>query len=119
MHSDGANVVRMRFKRRNFLRGVVVVYSQLKIIGAANDPILSRNETSGSDGDICEFEGFDNRLDKKSIRNERKKCDCQSSTWVNLPESHTTIYRHGLYVPRQSNTWLILNTTSEFKHTAV
>jgi hypothetical protein len=66
MYGDGTNVVRVRLKGSNLLGGVVVVYSQLEIVGAADDPVLSRNEAPGSDGHVCELEGFDNRLLIKS-----------------------------------------------------
>lgn len=34
----------------------------MKIIGAANDPILARDEAAGADRDVGEFEGLDDLL---------------------------------------------------------
>lgn len=75
--NDGADVVRVGFERRNFLGRVVVVYPQLEIIGATNNPILSGNEAPGSDRDIGEFKGFDNGLNKESIREKKTNSYCQ------------------------------------------
>lgn len=57
-----ANVVRMRLEAGDLLGGVVVVDTKLEVIGAANDPVLARNEATGADGDIGELESLDNCL---------------------------------------------------------
>lgn len=62
MDGDSTNVVGMGLKRGNLLRGVVVVYSHLEVIGAANNPILSGDESTGTHGDICELKGLDDLL---------------------------------------------------------
>lgn len=46
----------------DLLGGVVVVDTKLEVIGAADNPVLPRNKSTGTNGDIGEFEGFDDRL---------------------------------------------------------
>lgn len=80
MYGNGTDVVWMGLERRDFLGSVVVVYAELEVIGTCrhyssitvpskgsnnptrNNPVLSRNEPTRSDGDVGEFEGFNNRL---------------------------------------------------------
>ena len=62
MDNDASNIVRVSFKGCDLLRGVIVVNSQLEVIGAADDPVLSRNEATSANRDIGELEGFDNGL---------------------------------------------------------
>ena len=59
VNDNGANVIGMRFKRRDLFAGVVVVDSKLEVITATDNPILPRDESAGSNGDICELEGLD------------------------------------------------------------
>lgn len=63
MHNDGPDVIWVCFKGGDLFRSVVVVDSQLKVVGPADDPILARNEAAGSDGDIGQFECLDGGLD--------------------------------------------------------
>lgn len=62
MHDNGADVVGVRLKGRNLLRGVVVVDSQLEVVGAADNPVLARNKAAGADGHIGQFECLDDGL---------------------------------------------------------
>ena len=62
MNDDCANVIRVSLERCDLLRGVIVVYSQLEVIGAADNPVLARNETSSSNRDIGELECLDDCL---------------------------------------------------------
>lgn len=64
---DGANVVRMCFKGRDLFGRIIVVHPDLKIVGAANYPILTGNEAPGPDRDIGELESFDNGLSLLSV----------------------------------------------------
>lgn len=67
MDDNGADVVRVGFELGDLFRGVVVVDSDLEIVGPADDPILASNEAAGSDGDISELEGFDDGLGGPSM----------------------------------------------------
>lgn len=60
MHSDGTNVVGMRLEARDFLRCIVIVYADLKVIRTAYDPILAGNKSPRTNRHICELERFDN-----------------------------------------------------------
>ena len=62
MHSNSADVVWVGFKGGDLLGGVVVVDSQLEIIGAADDPVLPCDEAAGTNGHIGELEGLDDLL---------------------------------------------------------
>ena len=62
MNDDGANVVGVGFELGDLLGGVVVVDSDLEIVGPADNPVLASNETASSYGDIGQLEGFDNSL---------------------------------------------------------
>lgn len=62
MNDNGTDVVGMSFEGCNFLGGIIVVDSNLEIIGAAHNPILAGNKSTCSYGNICELEGFDNCL---------------------------------------------------------
>lgn len=48
-----------RFKGLDLLTSVPIDYSQLEVITAADYPILSLNEATGSDRDIGKLEGLD------------------------------------------------------------
>ncbi len=67
MDDNASNVVWMRFEGGDLLGGVVVVDSQLKVIRATYDPILTSDETASADRDICELEGFDNGLERSVL----------------------------------------------------
>ncbi len=62
VHNDGADVVRVRLEGGDLLRGVVVVYAQLEVVGSADDPVLARYKATRAHGDIGQLEGFDDRL---------------------------------------------------------
>ena len=63
MDGDGSDVVGVRFEGGDLLGGVVVVDTELEVIRPANNPVLPRNESTGTNGDIGELEGFDYRLE--------------------------------------------------------
>ena len=52
----------MRLKGCDLFGGVIIVDTELEIIGAANNPILPGNKTTSSNGNVGEFESFDNGL---------------------------------------------------------
>lgn len=62
MHGNGAQVVGMRLELRNLLRGVVVVNSDLEIIGTANNPVLAGDEATASHRDVGQLKGLDDLL---------------------------------------------------------
>lgn len=62
MDSNSSDVVGMSFKLRNLLRGVVVIYSNLEVIGATNNPVFTCDEATSSDGDLCELKRLDGLL---------------------------------------------------------
>lgn len=62
MNSNCSDVVRVRFELRNLFRGVVVVYSYLEVIGAADNPVFACDESTSADGDLCELESLDGLL---------------------------------------------------------
>ena len=74
MNHDTANVIRMRLKRCNLLRGIVVVDSQLKVVRTADNPVLARNESTRADGHIGQLKGFDNRLFPSTLLLLKKVC---------------------------------------------
>jgi hypothetical protein len=49
----------MRLKCRNLLVGVIIVNSQLEIVGTGDKPVLARNESNASDRDFCDLKRFD------------------------------------------------------------
>lgn len=62
MNSNGADVVGMRLKGGDLFGRVVVVDSQLEVIGTAHNPVLSCDEATGANRDIGELEGLDDLL---------------------------------------------------------
>lgn len=62
MYDNGSDIVRMCFEGGDLLRGVVVVDSDLEIIGTADNPVLPRDETTGSNRDVGELKGLDDLL---------------------------------------------------------
>jgi hypothetical protein len=62
MHDDRAYVVGVRLEGGDFLGGVVVVDAELEVVTAADDPVLAGYEASRADGNIGQFEGFDDCL---------------------------------------------------------
>ena len=56
MNHNGADVIGVGFEGGDLLRGIVVVYSELEVIAAADNPVLARNEATRSYRDICKFE---------------------------------------------------------------
>ena len=59
---DSSDVVRVSFEGGNLLGSVVVVNTQLEVIGTTDNPVLSRDESTGSDGNIGKLKGLDNLL---------------------------------------------------------
>ena len=57
----------MCFKGRDLFGGVVVVDTKLEVIRTADNPVLPRNESTGTDRDISELECFDDRLKKANV----------------------------------------------------
>jgi len=81
VHCDGSDVVRMRLERCDLLRGVVIVYAQLEVVGTyirvsstpafqqrpgmrptCDYPILPCNEAPGAYGYVGELKCLDDRL---------------------------------------------------------
>lgn len=62
MHHDCSYVVGVCLEGCDFLGGVVVVDSHLKVIATANDPILAGDEASRAHRNISQFEGLDDGL---------------------------------------------------------
>lgn len=58
MNHNSPNIIWMRLKGGNLFGGVVIIDPDVKIIGTANDPILSGDESSGSHRNIGEFESL-------------------------------------------------------------
>lgn len=52
----------MSFEGGDLFGGVVIVHTELEVIRTADNPVLPRNESTGADGDIGEFECFDDGL---------------------------------------------------------
>ena len=62
MDNNGADIVRVCFEGRYLFRSIVIVDANLEVIGATDDPVLSRYEAASSYRDIGEFKCFDNGL---------------------------------------------------------
>jgi hypothetical protein len=62
MHGDGSNIVRVRLKTGNLFGGIVVVDPQLKVVTATYNPVLSCDESAGSDRDVGQLERLDDLL---------------------------------------------------------
>lgn len=62
VNGNGTDVVWMCLKRDDFLGCVVVVDAEVEIIGAANDPVLARDEAPSAYRNICKLKGFDDCL---------------------------------------------------------
>ena len=58
----------MSFEGGDLFGGVVIVDTELEVIRTADNPVLPRNESTGTNGDIGEFEGFDDRLEGREFR---------------------------------------------------
>lgn len=50
--SDRSDIIGVRLELRNLLRRIIVVHSQLEVIGPADNPVLASNETTGPNGDV-------------------------------------------------------------------
>ena len=59
---DDTDIVGVSFEGGDFLGCVVVVDTDLKVVGTADDPVLASNESTSADGDVGEFEGLDDLL---------------------------------------------------------
>lgn len=88
MYDDGADIIRVSFEGGDLFRGIVVVDSNLEVVGSADNPVLPRNKSASSYRYIGEFEGLDNGLQKhQHLRVPRvaegRTCDSydQMYTW--------------------------------------
>jgi hypothetical protein len=72
MDGNGTDIIRVCFERRDFFGSVVIVDTELEVIRTAYNPVLPRNESTGTDGDIGEFECFDDRLECTEVRWRQK-----------------------------------------------
>lgn len=52
----------MSLKRCDLFRRVVVVNPKVEVVRTTDNPVLASNKSTGSYRDICEFKGFDDRL---------------------------------------------------------
>lgn len=95
MNNYGSDIVRMSFEGSDFLRGVVIVYTDLEIIRTANDPVFAGDESASSHRDIREFKSLDNGLNPLSMQT------LMNSSYY-IPESRKTIYIHDLEKSRLS-----------------
>jgi hypothetical protein len=50
------------FEGGDLFGGIVVVDTELEVIRTANNPVLPRNESTGTNGDIGEFKRLDDGL---------------------------------------------------------
>jgi hypothetical protein len=66
--NDCTNVVGMGFELSDLFRRVVVIDSELEVVRSDNDPVLASDETTGADGNIGNFEGFDDGLPTRLVR---------------------------------------------------
>lgn len=62
MNGNCADIVRVSFEAGDLLRCIVVVYSKLEVVGAADEEVLARDEATGSHRDIGYFEALDDLL---------------------------------------------------------
>ena len=62
MDGDSPDVVGVGLEGSDLLGGVVVVDAQLEIIGAADDPVLSGNEATGTNRDVGQLKSLDDLL---------------------------------------------------------
>ena len=68
MDNNGANVVRVCFERGYLFGSIVIVDTNLEVIGTTDYPVLAGYESASSYRDIGEFKGFDNGLRTFSTR---------------------------------------------------
>ncbi len=59
MYGNGSDVVGVGLEGGDFLGGVVVVHTQLKVVRATDDPVLPGDEAASSDGDVRQLESLD------------------------------------------------------------
>lgn len=57
MHGEASNVIRMGFKRRDLLVGVVVEDAKLVVVRSGNEPVLPRDELGASHRHFSNLEG--------------------------------------------------------------
>ena len=62
MNDDGSNVVGMGFEGGNFLRGIVVVDSELEVIAPTDYPIFPSDESTSADRNVGKLERLNDRL---------------------------------------------------------
>lgn len=84
MDDNGANVIRVGFELGNLLGSIIVVNSKLEVIATDYYPVLSRDETAGSDGDISRFECFDDSLWKLLENMIGVRCFARISSYLRL-----------------------------------
>lgn len=92
MDGNGTNVVRVSFEGGDLLGGVIVIDAELEVVRAADNPVLARDESTGTDRNIGKLKCFDdgliNRVSVCALAGTAIQC------W-NLPVSHTTRCKHG------------------------
>jgi hypothetical protein len=79
------------FEGGDLFGGVVIVNTELEVIRTADNPVLPRNESTGADGDIGEFECFDDGLGKLDVSYASVRAAQKT-----LPVIRTTKCRHDL-----------------------
>lgn len=62
MDDDRTNVVGVGFESSNAFGCVVVVDSDLEVVGAADDPVFTGNKSTSADGNIGKLKGLDDLL---------------------------------------------------------
>ena len=62
VNGNRTNIVRVCFEGCNLFGGVVVVDTELEVIWTADNPVLPRDESTGTDRDIGKLECFDDGL---------------------------------------------------------
>jgi hypothetical protein len=60
MHSQATNVVRVCFKRSDFLVSVIIEDAQLEVVRSSNKPVFPSDEFNTPYWDLCDFKCFDN-----------------------------------------------------------
>ena len=62
VNGDGSDVVGVGLEGGDLLGGIIIVDAQLEVVGAADDPVLSGDETAGSDRDVGQLKCLDDLL---------------------------------------------------------
>lgn len=65
MNGNGTDVIRVSFEGGNLLGGVIVIDAELEVVRTADNPVLARNESTGTNRNIGKLECFDDGLRKE------------------------------------------------------